>query len=460
MERVQCMLQSKQIKENQKHVNTKTQTDDPKGEHMTFKQLNVIPEICNILEKEGYKNPTPIQTQAIPSVLNGRDVLGLAQTGTGKTAAFAIPTLQLLNEKKIKGKPYIRSLILTPTRELAVLIQESFETYGKGLPLKSTVIFGGVNQNPQVRVIRAGIDILVATPGRLLDLMSQGIVDLSQLEILTLDEADRMLDMGFIHDIKKILKKVPKQKQTLFFSATMPKEIIDIVKTLLNDPVRVAVAPVSSAVETVQQSVYYIDRVNKINLLKDLLKGNTQSVLIFTRTKRGADRVVRDLKRGSIEASAIHGDKSQNARQRALNDFKDGKINVLVATDIAARGIDVDDLAMVINYELPEIPETYVHRIGRTGRAGSEGVSISMCDFHEISLLKDIEKLTKKKIDVVNDHDYPLVDKSEKVKKTPPKRKTDPKKERVKTMPKNRQGKPKQLDSHGNPKAVYKKTRR
>lgn len=427
---------------------------------MTFKQLNVITEICNILEKEGYKNPTPIQTQAIPSVLKGRDVLGLAQTGTGKTAAFAIPTLQLLNEKKTKGKPYIRSLILTPTRELAVQIQESFETYGKGLQLKSTVIFGGVNQNPQVRVIRAGIDILVATPGRLLDLMSQGIVDLSQLEILTLDEADRMLDMGFIHDIKKILKKVPKQKQTLFFSATMPKEITDIVKTLLNDPVRVAVAPVSSAVETVQQSVYYIDRVNKINLLKDLLKGNTQSVLIFTRTKRGADRVVRDLKRASINASAIHGDKSQNARQRALNDFKEGAINVLVATDIAARGIDVDDLAMVINYELPEIPETYVHRIGRTGRAGSEGIAISMCDFHEIALLKDIEKLTKKKIDVVNDHEYPLIDKSEKVKKTPPKRKNDPKKERVKTLPKNRQGKPKQLDSRGNPKAVYKKTRR
>lgn len=425
---------------------------------MSFKELEVLPQIRTVLANRGYEKPSPIQEQAIPPVLQGRDVLGLAQTGTGKTAAFAIPTLQLLNKKKSPGKPVIRSLVLTPTRELAVQIHESFESYGENLKLKSTVIFGGVNQNPQVRELRSGVDILVATPGRLLDLINQGIVDLSKIEIFILDEADRMLDMGFINDIKKILKKLPKEKQTLLFSATMPKEITDIVKTLLHNPVRVAVAPVSSAVDTVEQSVYYIDRINKIDLLQDLLKDYRESVLIFTRTKRGADRVVRNLNKNKINALAIHGDKSQNARQRALNGFKDGSVHVLVATDIAARGIDVDDLSMVINYELPEIPETYVHRIGRSGRAGAQGKAISFCDYHEIALLKDIEKLINKKIDVVKDHDYPLVDKSDKPKKVQGKRKEiDPNKVRHKSTPRNRRGKPRDLDMHGNPKSVFKK---
>lgn len=427
---------------------------------MTFKQLEVLPEILTVLANEGYTNPTPIQIQAIPNVLKRKDVLGLAQTGTGKTAAFAIPTLQILNETKIKGKAHIRCLVLAPTRELALQVHESFETYGKNLRLSSVVVFGGVNQTPQVRQLRAGVDILVATPGRLLDLMNQGFIDLSQLEIFILDEADRMLDMGFINDIKKVIKKIPKEKQTLLFSATMPKEINDIVKTLLHNPVRVAVAPVSAAVDTVQQSVYYIDRINKINLIKDLLRTELDPVLIFTRTKRGADRVTKDLNKAKIKTLAIHGDKSQSARQRALSSFKAKEINVLVATDIAARGIDVDDLALVINYELPEIPETYVHRIGRTGRAGAEGIAISLCDYHEIPLLKDIEKLINKKIEVVKDHPYPLIDKTEKEKKKqrPARPKEDPKKVRVKKTPKNRQGKPKDLDRRGNPKSVYKKT--
>lgn len=377
----------------------------------TFKELNIIPPILAALQAEGYTHPTPIQHQAIPYVLQGRDLLGCAQTGTGKTAAFAIPILQLLDKTPQRGHKAIKCLILTPTRELAIQIGKNFSSYGDNLHLKHTTIFGGVPQGKQTQILRAGVDILIATPGRLLDLMQQRYINLADLEILVLDEADRMLDMGFINDVKKVLAKVPPKRQTLFFSATMPPEIQALANTILKNPAEVKVTPVSSTVEIIQQSLYYVDKKEKKKLLMHILRDEsiTRS-LVFTRTKHGADKLVKDLQKNNISAAAIHGNKSQNARQRALNDFKDNRIRVLVATDIAARGIDIDDLPHVVNYELPDVPETYVHRIGRTGRAGAEGVAIAFCEAEELDNLKDIQKLIGLKIPVVEDHPYPATE--------------------------------------------------
>ena len=356
----------------------------------------------------GYREPTPIQEQAIPAALAGRDVLGCAQTGTGKTCAFGVPILQRLSAQQKKGRP-IRALILTPTRELAIQIEESLEAYGANLPLRSMVIFGGVGQAPQVDELKSGVDILTATPGRLLDLHGQGLVDLSQVEIFVLDEADRMLDMGFIHDVRRILNLLPTEKQTLFFSATMPPEVTDLVNALLRDPVRVTVNPVSSPVEIIRQEVYMVDRGNKTKLLAFLLKEEkVKNALVFTRTKHGADKVARDLTRQGIAASAIHGNKSQTARQQALADFKEGGLQVLVATDIAARGLDIEELSHVFNYNLPEVPETYIHRIGRTGRAGHGGTAISFCDISEVPMLKGVEALLGKPIPKREGHPYPM----------------------------------------------------
>ncbi len=379
---------------------------------MTFKELNLIAPILQAVEEEGYTTPTPIQEQSIPIVLQGADLLGCAQTGTGKTAAFAIPILQLLSENRINEKKRrVRSLIVTPTRELAIQIDESFKAYGRHTSLKTAVIFGGVGQAPQVAQLRAGIDILVATPGRLLDLVNQNLLTLKDIEILVLDEADRMLDMGFIHDIRKILALLPQKRQSLFFSATMPPEIVKLSSTILHLPQKVEVTPVSSTAETVQQYIYFVDKGNKGALLVELLKDQKiKSVLVFTRTKHGADRLARILNKNHIKAEAIHGDKAQNSRQRALSNFKDQTTRVLVATDIAARGIDIDDMQFVVNYELPNIPETYVHRIGRTGRAGASGTAFSFCDAIEKEYLRDIEKLIKRKIPVVDNHPFPLVD--------------------------------------------------
>ena len=375
---------------------------------MKFEALGLTRPILDALQEQGYQTPTPIQEQAIPAALAGRDVLGCARTGTGKTCAFAAPILQRLAASPREGRP-IRALILTPTRELAIQIQECFEAYGAHLALRSVVIFGGVGQNPQVEAIQAGCDILVATPGRLEDLHNQGFIDVSQLEIFVLDEADRMLDMGFIHDVKKILTWLPRKKQTLFFSATMPREISQLVDSLLHDPVKIAVDPVSSPVEVIDQSVYLVDKGNKSKLLVQLLEEkHIPSALVFTRTKHGANRVAQDLTRAKISAAAIHGNKSQTARQAALAGFKDGSVRVLVATDIAARGLDIEDLGCVFNYNLPEVPETYVHRIGRTGRAGKDGIAISFCDYGEKPLLRDIEKLIGKSIPVVEDHPFPM----------------------------------------------------
>ncbi|MDR3217780.1 MAG: DEAD/DEAH box helicase, partial [Dysgonamonadaceae bacterium] len=347
---------------------------------MSFQPLGLIEPILKAIKEEGYTIPTPIQAAAIPIVLKGLDLLGCAQTGTGKTAAFSAPILQLLSQKnsQYERKRKIRSLIVTPTRELAIQIGESVNTYGKYTALTSTVVFGGVNQTAQVNALRHGVDILVATPGRLLDLMNQKIISLSDVEIFVLDEADRMLDMGFIHDIKKLLAVLPRKKQSLFFSATMPPEIVKLSQSILHNPQKVEVTPVSSTADTIQQFIYFVDKENKLPLLIDILKNrDIETVLVFTRTKHGADKVVRVLQKNKIKAEAIHGNKAQNARQRALSSFKDKSIRVLVATDIAARGIDVDNLQYVINFELPNIPESYVHRIGRTGRAGAEGTAYS-----------------------------------------------------------------------------------
>ncbi len=376
---------------------------------MTFQTLGLCAPILTALEEHGYERPSPIQEKAIPPALAGRDVLGCAQTGTGKTCAFAAPILQRLSASRVQGHP-LRALILTPTRELAIQIEESFLAYGKHLPLRCAVIFGGVGQNPQVEALGRGVDILVATPGRLMDLYQQGFVKLDQLEIFVLDEADRMLDMGFIHDVKKILTWLPRKKQTMLFSATMPPEIAELVNSLLHDPVRVAVDPVSSPVEAIQQSVYFVDKNNKTKLLSHLIRElDVKNALVFTRTKHGANKVARDLAKAGITAAAIHGNKSQTARQQALADFKAGKIQCLVATDIAARGLDIEELSHVFNYNLPEVPETYVHRIGRTGRAGREGVAVAFCDFGEKPLLRDIEKLMGRTVPVVEDHPYPMV---------------------------------------------------
>lgn len=377
---------------------------------MLFTDLALIEPILNALKDEGYANPTPIQEQAIPHILQQRDLLGCAQTGTGKTAAFAIPMLQLLAKPvtmQSRGQKPIRALILTPTRELAIQIQESFQAYGKNLRLKNLVIFGGVNQHAQVEALKRGIDILVATPGRLLDLMSQGYVSLKDIEIFVLDEADRMLDMGFVHDVKRIITKIPQKRQTLFFSATMPQEIQSLANSILNNPVKVEVTPASSTAETIEQSLFFVEKQNKKALLAYVLQDkNIETALVFTRTKHGADKVVKDLQKDGIKAEAIHGNKSQNARQRALQNFKNRVTRVLVATDIAARGIDVDELTHVINYELPDVPETYVHRIGRTGRAGLSGVSFSFCEDEETLALRDIHRLIGKHIPVDDTHPY------------------------------------------------------
>jgi ATP-dependent RNA helicase RhlE len=377
---------------------------------MQFEDLKIIEPILKALKEEKYSIPTTIQEEAIPLILNKRDVLGSAQTGTGKTAAFAIPILQLLyNDRQQRNRARkINALIITPTRELAIQIEESFSTYGRYTDLNTTVIFGGVKQGSQVSAIQRGVDILVATPGRLLDLMDQGIVKLNEIEYFVLDEADRMLDMGFINDIKKIIAKLPPKRQSLFFSATMPNNIVKLSRRILTNPVKVEVAAVSSTADTIQQHLYYTNKETKRDLLSHILRDkNIDQVLLFSRTKHGADRIVRNLKKEKVTAAAIHGDKAQNARQRALQDFKDGKIRVLVATDIAARGIDIDKLGYVINYDIPNESETYVHRIGRCGRAGDDGISISICEPEENTYIKDIEKLIKQKIEVVKNNPFP-----------------------------------------------------
>jgi len=378
---------------------------------MAFKKLELIEPILKALSVEGYSTPTPIQAQSIPLILEKRDLLGCAQTGTGKTAAFAIPILQLLHEEKTqeRGPRQIKVLVLTPTRELAIQIDESFEAYGKFTGLTHTVIFGGVSQLNQTNILRRGVDILVATPGRLLDLISQGFIDLKYLKIFVLDEADRMLDMGFIHDVKRIITKLPVKRQTLFFSATMPPEIQKLANVLLTNPAKVEVTPASSTVDAIDQSLYYVDKKDKARLLIHLLKDDAiATALVFSRTKHGADKVVKLLHHAQISAAAIHGNKSQNARQNALSNFKAGKTRVLVATDIAARGIDIDELSHVINFDLPDVPETYVHRIGRTGRAGNTGIAMSFCDAEEREELRDIQKLIGKSIPMVNDHPFHL----------------------------------------------------
>jgi ATP-dependent RNA helicase RhlE len=377
---------------------------------MSFESLHLIEPILKALKEEGYTNPTPIQAQSIPIVLRGTDLLGCAQTGTGKTAAFTLPIIQLLEENKSFSKnKKVRALIVTPTRELAIQIGESFRAYARHTDLKYAVIFGGVGQSPQVSAIRSGADVVIATPGRLLDLMNQRLLSIADVEYFVLDEADRMLDMGFIHDVKKLLAALPHKRQSLFFSATMPPEIVKLAGSILRNPASVSVTPVSSTVEIINQSVYFVDKGNKNDLLLDILQDTSiKTALVFTRTKHGADKVVKMLLKASIKAEAIHGNKSQNARQTALKNFKAQTTRVLVATDIAARGIDIDELEYVVNFELSNIAETYVHRIGRTGRAGAKGAAISFCDIEEKAYLKDIEKLIGKKIPVVEAHKYPM----------------------------------------------------
>ena len=376
---------------------------------MTFQDLQLLPQLLRAVAEMGYAAPSPIQAQAIPPVLAGRDLIGCAQTGTGKTAAFAIPILQTLQSRVDKTHRPIRALVLTPTRELALQIKENFDLYGKYLPIRNTVIFGGVGQGPQVEALQRGVDVLVATPGRLNDLCNQGHIDLTSIETFVLDEADRMLDMGFIHDVRKVIARLPKKRQTLLFSATMPQEIAELSQQILYKPVRVEVTPQSSTVEAIEQRVYKVDKANKKHLLQYILQDQSlDSVLVFTNTKHGADRVVKELGRAGIAAMAIHGNKGQTARVKALESFKSGAVRVLVATDIAARGIDVNELGCVINYELPNVPETYVHRIGRTGRAGRDGLAISFCNFDELAYLKDIEKLIGKKVPVAEDHPWPM----------------------------------------------------
>jgi ATP-dependent RNA helicase RhlE len=374
-----------------------------------FNKLGIAQPILDALATQGYHTPTPIQQQAIPAALNHKDILGTAQTGTGKTAAFSIPIIQHLMDIPNQKRIGIRALILTPTRELALQIDESIRDYSANTKLRHVVIFGGVKQNAQVQSIKQGMDIMTATPGRLLDLMQQGYIDLRHVTHFVLDEADRMLDMGFINDVKKVIAKLPVKRQTLFFSATMPNEVVKLSQSILIDPVRVAVAPVSTTAEKVSQKVFFVDQKNKKYLLKDLLMNalkEVPSVLVFTRTKHGANKVVKDLEKIKITAQAIHGNKSQAARQNALTSFKNRTTRVLVATDIAARGIDIDELTHVINYELPNIPETYVHRIGRTGRAGNSGVALSFVDREEVPYLKDIQKLIKLEIERDDDHDF------------------------------------------------------
>ena len=376
---------------------------------MDFDSFQLAPVILRAVRETGYKEPTPIQQQAIPLILQGRDMIGCAQTGTGKTAAFALPLLQLLIRlPRVKPTP-VRVLVVTPTRELALQIYENFCAYGKYLPLRCCVLFGGVSQKPQEEQLRAGADIIIATPGRLNDLYQQKLVRLDEVKYLVLDEADRMLDMGFIHDVRRILSYMPQPKQTLLFSATMPAEVAALAQAFLHDPVRVQVTPESSTVEQIRQTLYYVDKADKKNLLLHLLQTVcTGSTLVFVRTKHGADRLARVLTKAGVQAAAIHGDKSQGARQRALGDFKEHRLDVLIATDIAARGIDIDRLPFVVNYDLPEVPETYVHRIGRTGRAGRDGMALSFCCEDEMPYLKDIEKLIRLQIPVMEEHPYPM----------------------------------------------------
>ncbi len=377
---------------------------------MLFKDILLIEPLLRALETEGYERPTPIQEQAIPPVLQHRDLLGCAQTGTGKTAAFALPILQILHAERQaqpQQKRPIRTLVLTPTRELAIQIGESFTAYGRNTGVRNLVIFGGVGQTPQTDALKRGTDILVATPGRLLDLINQGFINLRDIGIFVLDEADRMLDMGFIHDVKKVIAKLPTERQTLFFSATMPPEIAHLAHSILRDPVKVEVTPVSSTAEKVAQKVYFVDKKDKKHLLIHLLNDDAiTSALVFTRTKHGANKVAADLTKAGVRAEAIHGNKSQNARQAALQNFKTGRNRVLVATDIAARGIDIEELSHVVNFELPNIPETYVHRIGRTGRAGASGIALSFCEAEELPYLKDIQKLTGQQVPVEREHPY------------------------------------------------------
>lgn len=374
---------------------------------MLFTDLKIIKPILDALHSEGYEKPTPIQQQSIPHAIEGRDLLATAQTGTGKTAAFAIPTLQRLSQTENSKPKNIKALILTPTRELAIQIEESFHAYGKNLALKTLVVFGGVKQGAQENALKKGVDILVATPGRLLDFIAQGIISLKNIEIFVLDEADRMLDMGFVHDVKRIVKLLPQKRQTLFFSATFPKEIQELANTMLTNPAKVAVAPVSATADTIQQKVYFVEKEYKLDLLTHILKNDIKdSVLVFARTKHGADKIARKLQKEKISAEAIHGNKSQNARQTALSNFKSGKTRILVATDIAARGIDIDELKYVINFELSDVSETYVHRIGRSGRAGNEGSSISFVDGLDLLNLRNTEKLIGKKIPVEKNHPF------------------------------------------------------
>ena len=376
---------------------------------MTFNQLSLIDPILSALEKQGYTKPTPIQEQAIPILLNGEDLLGTAQTGTGKTAAFAIPIIQLLhkNNQNNQGKRKIKALVITPTRELAIQIKDSFSAYGEFAHLKNTVIFGGVKQGSQTSILNQGVDILIATPGRLLDLINQRFISLRDIEYFVLDEADQMLDMGFIHDIKKIIKLLPRKRQSLFFSATMSPSILALANEILGNPKKISVAPKQATAEKVEQMLFYVNKSNKPKLLAEiLLKDPSSTSLVFSRTKHGADKIVKILDKKNITAEAIHGNKSQNARQRALKNFKDGRTKVLIATDIAARGIDIDELGLVVNYDLPNVPETYVHRIGRTGRASASGKSISFCDVEEKPLWKDIIKLINQDIEVNRSHEF------------------------------------------------------
>jgi len=374
----------------------------------TFADLKLAKPLLKAVDDAGYDAPTPIQAAAIPPALEGRDVLGCAQTGTGKTAAFTLPLIQRLDESFVE-QATLRALVLTPTRELASQIGESFGTYGKHVDLWHTVIFGGVKQGRQVRELKDGIDVLVATPGRLLDLMGQGHIDLSGIEIFVLDEADRMLDMGFLPDVKRVIAELPKKRQTFFFSATMPSDIRSLANELLIDPASVAVAPISTTAERIDQQVYFVDKRDKTKLLVDLLRSDDdiEQTLVFTRTKHGANRLVKKLGKAGIDAAAIHGNKSQNARERALGAFREGDLRLLVATDIAARGIDVEGISHVVNFDLPNVPETYVHRIGRTARAGASGIAFSFCDVEERPYLADIERLIKQHVPRVEDHAFP-----------------------------------------------------
>jgi len=381
---------------------------------MHFKELEIIEPILKALKQENYIEPTSIQEKSIPLILKRNDVLGSAQTGTGKTAAFAIPILQhLFNERtQLNGYRKIKSLVVTPTRELAIQIGESFTTYGKFTGITNTVVYGGVNQHTQTNALRKGVDVLVATPGRLLDLIQQGYIKLKDVEYFVLDEADRMLDMGFIHDIRKIIEQLPRKRQSLFFSATMPDNIVELSRKILTNPKKVDVSPISSAAGTLKQYLYYTNRTDKKSLLLHILKDQKiDQVLLFCKTKHGADRIHRELKKNNISSAAIHGDKEQNQRQKALKKFKEREIRVLVATDIAARGIDIDKLKYVINYDIPNIAETYVHRIGRSGRAGEAGNAISICEPEENAFIKDIEKLINQKINIVNENPYPQTEK-------------------------------------------------